>query len=233
VRRSVLAGIAVLAAMTVVAPASAATPARADATVLFNAGTDALNRGDLGPAVAFLSAASRIDPRARDVRTNLAIARARAEDAQGSEEHAGTHPPPPFALSPGELWRLSAVLALAGALLAWLAAIRPGSRRILLVSTAVFAAGLVIAGAQSLRSREEARHPEAVVVAPVLEVGAAPDERPAPPYLLGAGDEVRVGRVRGDLAEIRVSGNSIGWARRSGLWRVADAPRYTAQSEPR
>jgi hypothetical protein len=64
----------------------------------------------------------------------------------------------------------------------------------------------------------------------VLELGPAPDERPLPPYLLGAGDEVRLGPTRGDLVQVRVSGNAIGWAKRSGLWRVADAPRYTGNS---
>jgi hypothetical protein len=81
-----------------------------------------------------------------------------------------------------------------------------------------------------LGAREEARHPQAVVVAPVLDVVPAPDDRPVSPYLLAAGEEVRLGAARGDLVEVRVSGNTIGWVPRSGLWRVDEAPRYTASS---
>ena len=67
-------------------------------------------------------------------------------------------------------------------------------------------------------------------LAPVLDVVPAPDERPVSPYLLAAGEEIRLGASKGDLTEVRVGGNTIGWARRSGLWRVDEAPRYTASS---
>ncbi|HEY2923782.1 MAG TPA: hypothetical protein VGJ98_02320 [Candidatus Eisenbacteria bacterium] len=211
--------------------ATSAPAARADAAALYNAGTDALSRGDLGHAVAFLLAARRIDPRARDIRTNLAIARARVEEVQGSGEHGPIRPPSALALTAAEAGWLSAALALAGALLVWAASRNEGSRRLFIGGTATFAAGVLFCGALLLRAREEARHPEAVVVAKVLNVGRAPDERPLPPYLLVAGEVVRIGRVRNDLVEVRVSGNSIGWAQRSGLWRVAEAARYTAKSE--
>ena len=204
-----------------------------DAAALYDAGTEALARGDLGPAVTFLLAAYRIDPRARDIRTNLGIARARVEAAEGSVDHGMPPAPPPFALSPAESWHLAAALALAGALVAWMAAARPRARRLLLAGSALFAAGMVFSGALLLRAREEAAHPSAVVVAPVLEVGPAPDERPLPPYLLGAGDEVRLGPSRSDLVQVRVGGNTIGWAKGSGLWRVVDAPRYTRNSGAR
>jgi len=233
--RVAIGGLALATALAWGAPAAAgqSPAARADAAALFNAGTAALSSGDLGPAVLFLLAAHRIDPRARDIRTNLAIARARVEDIQGQGTRESVPMPSALALSASEAWRLSAALALAGTLLAWGSALRPGSRRLFLAASAAFAAGLLLAGFLLLRAREEARHPEAVVVAPVLEVGAAPDERPLPPYLLGAGEVVRIGRTHGDLVLVRVSGNAIGWARRSGLWRVADAARYTARSGSR
>ena len=213
--------------------AAASADARADAAALYNAGTDALARGDLGPAVTFLLAAYRIDPRARDIRTNLALARTRVEEAQGSGERGSPSPPSFLALASREAWHLAAALALAGALLAWIAAFHPRSRRLFLAGSALFTAGVLLFGGLSLRAREEAVHPTAVVVAPVLDVGPAPDERPLPPYLLGAGEEVRLGLSRGDLVQVRVGGNAIGWARRSGLWRVADAPRYTGKSGSR
>jgi len=212
--------------------AEAATKADApvDAAALYNAGTEALGRRDLGPAVTFLLAAYRIDPRARDIRTNLGIARARVEESQGSADQAPHPAPPPIALSWTESWYLAIAFAMAGALISWLAAMRPRSTRLLVAGSAFFALGILSFSALLLRAHEEGVHPSAVVVAPVLEVGPAPDERPLPPYLLGAGDEVRLGPSRGELVQVRVSGNVIGWAKRSGLWRVIDAPRYTRNS---
>jgi hypothetical protein len=221
---------AIVQATPATAPGSAGPKARIDAAALYNAGTDALSRGDLGPAVAFLLAAHRIDPRARDIRTNLGIARARVEDIQGSGAPERIRPSSALALSPAESWLLAAVIAAAGALIGWMAVLRLGSRRLLVAGSATFAAGALLWCLLLLRAREEARHPEAVVVSAVLEVGPSPDERPRTPFLLGAGEEVRLGHSRGNLVEVRVSGNSIGWAPRSGLWRVADAPRYTAGS---
>src|SRR5207237_9067295 len=64
------------------APTPAPTPV--DAAALYNSGTEALRRGDLGAAVAFLAAARRIDPRASDLRANLAVARSRVQEHAGS-----------------------------------------------------------------------------------------------------------------------------------------------------
>ena len=212
---------------TVTVAEKVTTDARADAAALYDAGSDALSRGDTGRAVAFLLAAQRIDPRARDIRANLAIAQARAEDVQGAAGRERVSPPPGIALSPEEAWWVAALIALAGALVGGLAALRRAGRGLFVFGTVALALGVLLWGTLLLRAREEQRHPEAVVVVPVLEVGPAPDEQPRSPYLLGGGEDVRLGRTHGDLVEIRVSGNAIGWARRSGLWRVADAARYT------
>jgi hypothetical protein len=212
---------------TVMVAEKVPTDARADAAALYNAGSDALSRGDTGRAVAFLLAAQRIDPRARDIQANLAIAQARAEDVQGAAGRERASPPPGIALSPEEAWWVAALIALAGALVGGLAALRRAGRGLFVFGTVALALGVLLWGTLLLRAREEQRHPEAVVVVPVLEVGPAPDEQPRSPYLLGGGEDVRLGRTHGDLVEIRVSGNAIGWARRSGLWRVAEAARYT------
>ncbi len=216
-------------------PRAAERPSgRADASVLFNAGTNALARGDLGSAVAFLLAARRLDPRAPDIRLNLAIARARVEDVQGPDGDRGRlRPPSAFALSSAEGWWLAAALAAAGALLAWGAALRAPGRGWTRAGAAAVAIAVALSGGLALNAREERLHPQAVVVAPVLEVGPAQDEPPRAPYLLGAGEEVRLDRARGDWAEVRVSGNAVGWARRSGLWRVDEAPRYTSEQRSR
>jgi hypothetical protein len=222
------------------APRAAATPAArpatpaptADASVLYNAGTAALERGEPGPAVAFLLAAERLDARAADVRRNLAEARARAAAARGAEEPGES--PAPLPLAPREAWWLSCALLGAGALLASAPrVVGGGGRRVVRALSvsghAALAGGILLAAWLALRAREEAVHPEAVVLAPTLPVGPAPDERPRPPYLLGAGEVVRLGRTRGGLIEIRVSGTAIGWADRSGVWRVIDAARYTSR----
>ena len=62
-----------------------------DAAALYNQGTEALRRGDLGPAVALLAAARRIDPRAGDIRNRAsvragALLHARARDGQVGPE---------------------------------------------------------------------------------------------------------------------------------------------------
>jgi hypothetical protein len=207
--------------------------AAVDAAALYNAGTAALARGDAGPAVAFLLAADRIDPRASDIRANLAIARERVEESEGSSPRGAAPASSGIALSPAESWGASAALAALGALLLWGYALRPGPRFLALLGSAAFLVGLLLGLYLLLRAREEARHPQAVVVAPVLDVAPAPEERPLSPYLLAAGEEVRLGHARGDLVEVRVGGNSIGWARRSGLWRVTDAARYTENSGSR
>ncbi len=217
--------------------AGARTPSRepqADASALYNRGTDALVRGDLGAAVTFLGAAYRIDPRARDIRVNLAIARARAAEMHGDpgdDERVATASM--LALSAAEAWWLAAILIGLGGAAGAAATLRRPARAWKWGGRMALVAGLLIWGACFLRAREEARRPEAVVVVPVLSVGPAPDEQPRPAYILGAGEEVRLGRERSGLVEIRIGGNAVGWARPSGLWRVGDAAGYTSMFRAR
>ncbi len=204
------------------------TPGTGDASLLYNSGVKALARGDLGPAVAWLLAAHRVDPRARDIRVSLGVARARAGAMQGDGQGRADPPTPPaIALSSTESWWLATLLVVLGALLGAIGALRP-QRRWTVAGIVALALGGALWGACFLVAREEARHPEAVVVVPLLSVGPAPDERPRPPYLLGVGETVRLGRERSGLVEIRVGGNAAGWAPRSGLWRVGDVAGYTS-----
>jgi hypothetical protein len=219
-----IAGICVVALLAAAGTRAAprALAATADASALYNAGTAALDRGDLGRAVAFLRAAERVDPRAPDLRRNLAEAQARSAAVRGAEPPAAAVS---FPLTAPESWWLAAGLVLLGAVLS--AAARRAPRAASLAAHAILLAGTLSLAWLGLRSREEAIHPAAVVIAPSLPAGPAPDERSRPPYLLQAGEEVRLGRARGALVEIRVAGTPIGWAERSGVWRVADAARYT------
>jgi len=216
------------------APAGVSAAARshaslADASALYNQGTDALVRGDLGAAVAFLHAAQRIEPRAGDIRVNLAIARSRAAEMHGnSGDDDGVEPESMLALSAAESWWLVAILVGLGSGAGAAGTLRRPARAWLWGGRLLLVGGLLLWVACLLRAREEGRHPEAVVVVPVLSVGPAPDERPRQPYILGAGEEVRLGRERSGLVEVRIGGNEVGWARRSGLWRVGDVAGYTS-----
>lgn len=212
--------------------ASPATPWSAsrdltDATPLYNAGTIALDRRDWGPAVAFLVAAERIEPRSSDIRANLiqavtAAARASGNEATATDAEAGAIP-----VAVDEAWWSAAVLILVGSLLGVAGTVRPIPRPVRWVRLVLFVAALGLSGMLLRSAWEESVHPEAVVIVPALSVDRGSDEASRPTVLLAAGDRVRVGGVRGSLVEIRVGGNPIGWAAREGLWCVVDVPRYT------
>ena len=218
-----------------------------DASALYNAGTTALEYGRVGEAVAFLTAARRLDPRAADAARNLSIAEARVAMGRGEESTTAPPAPPAPALSTGEAWWLAAAfLAVAAAVhVARVLRRRParpgGARTRLSVGpriAAIAAIGPAAAGALlvtwlSVAALDERAHPEAVVVAPLLEARRGPDEPQRPPVLLRAGERVRLGRAAGADVEVRLGGTPIGWAAREGLWRVSDAPRYTSEFERR
>ncbi len=195
-----------------------------DASTLYNAGTLALARGEVGPAVAFLAAAARIEPRAPDVRANLALAADAARSAGGERAGGG-----PFPLGAGEAWWLATALIALGAGLGIVRATTRRSRRGHWLAGALLTAGALGTVALQGAAWEERTHPEAVVIASRLSVERGPEEPSRPAVILSAGERVRLGLSRGGLVEIRVGRNSIGWAAREGLWRVADAPRYTSR----
>ena len=205
----------------------------ADPGSLFNEGTLALERNDLGAAVLFLSAALRLEPRAGDIRANLAAALTASARARGEEDNAER---PGFAIaSPEESWWIASILLSAGAVLGIASVVRsrataPGGRpaRVLSISAiALLAVGLGVSMLLQIRAWEERAHPEAVVIAPSLSVERGADEPSRPAVLLAAGERVRLGKTRAGLVEIRIGGNVIGWAARGGLWLVSEAPRYT------
>jgi hypothetical protein len=205
----------------------------ADASALYNAGTAALEQGDLGRAVAFLAAARRVDPRAPDVRRNLAIAERTVASARG--ESAPTPPAaggPALALSAAEGWWLAALLLALGAAAA-IAGVwglhRKRARLLRVSAAAALAAGALITlwlGAAALLER---RHPEAVIVVASVEARRGVDEAPRTPILMQAGERVRIGRSHGGDVEVILGGSPIGWVPRAAVWYVADTPRYTAR----
>jgi hypothetical protein len=219
----------VMASLIVTGAARAATtpPPRAD--VLYNAGTTALDRGDVGPAVAFLTAAERLEPRAGDIQVNLkqatlAAARARGVESQDEIEIAREIP-----LSTAEIAWAGAILLLVGAVLGIASRLTRLPRTLSIAAVAVVIVGTVLHVWLLARAHAEAVHPEAVVVVPQLAVERGPDEASRAPVVLGAGERVRLGPTRGGQVEIRVAGAAIGWAPHEGLWRVQETPRYTAR----
>ena len=195
--------------------------ARADATTLYNEGTALLRKGEIGPAVLLLTAASRLEPRGADIQANLTHALRLSAQARGEDgaEEAGSRWP----LSAEEAWWLAAAL-LAAAVLSAL-----GGRRFRFASAALLTAGIALSGALHLLEWREARRPEAVVLTPALSVEHGPDEAVRPTIVLGAGERVHIGRSSGTRVEVWIGDAPIGWAAREGLWRVADAARYTSR----
>ena len=212
---------------------------------LYDAGSGALADGNLGEAVLFLRAASRLEPRAKDVARNLSIAEARVALTRGEGPErlsSGSG----IGLSGGEAWLPAAALIVLGAAgmfrrrqrLARIAvsahdasAVRASSwilaRRSL---DAAGIAGLALSAWLAASALVERVAPEAVVLDRSLPLTAASGQPlPEAPALV-AGERVRLGAEREGLVEIRLGGTNVGWARRSGVWRVIDAPRYNPSS---
>lgn len=225
--RRILLAIAAMLLAAGVAHAASAPPPRAD--ILYNAGTTALDRGDVGPAVAFLTAAARLEPRARDIQINLKQATAAAARARGVESQEDIEIPREVPLSTTEIAWIGAILLLVGAGLGIAARVTRLPRRVAIAAVAVVVVGVALHAWLLARAHAEALHPEAVVIVPQLAVERGPDEPSRAPVLLGAGERVHLGPVRGGQVEIRVAGAAIGWAPHEGLWRVQETPRYTAR----
>jgi hypothetical protein len=207
----------------------------ADASALYNAGTAALDRGDLGQAVAFLAAAHRMDPRAPDVRRNLGIAERTVATARGESPSAPAASGPPLALSTAEGWWLAALLLAlgAGAAIAAMWALwglsRKHARLLKGSAAAALIAGALITMWLGAAAVLERRHPEAVIVVASVEARRGVDEAPRTPILMRAGERVRIGRSHGEDVEVILGGSPIGWVPRASVWQVTDTPRYTGR----
>lgn len=205
----------------------------ADATMLYNAGTIALERGAFGPSVTFLLAAARLEPRSPDIRANLSSALVAAARAGGEEDRPDDSDARPIPISTDEAWWLAGAILAVGAALGLAGAV--GRPRVLVrwAGNGLMAAGVVLLTVLQYAAWDESKHPQAVVIVPTLSVERGPEEPSRPAVLLAAGERVSLGAERGGRVEVRLGANRIGWASREGLWRIVDAPRYTSNFQPR
>lgn len=233
-RRSRSAFLALVVSLACLGAARPVPPGeRTDASTLYNAGTAALTQEAFGPAVTFLLAAARLEPRATDIRANLDRAVVDAARAAGEDVPDSRSSDWLFALSTEESWWLASAILALGALIVVLSSFGAPPRLARWGGSALVIAGVALSAWLHLQAWEEADHPEAVVVVPALSVERGPEEPSRPAVLLAAGERVRLGALRGGLIEIRIGSNRIGWAALEGVWRVADASRYTSKFEPR
>ncbi|HSQ60122.1 MAG TPA: hypothetical protein VLT84_06780 [Acidobacteriota bacterium] len=209
-------------------------PSLIGASTLYDAGTQALARGEVGPSVLFLTAAARLEPRAADIARNASIAEARVALARGEMDAVasrGFAPP----LSAGEGWWIAALLLACGAAGMAFRAHRtrplahPRGRSLpLRVLDLAGGIGLAVAVTLAIAAGVERAMPEAVVVEPKVALTAASGQPlPGEPALV-SGERVRLGPEREGLVEVRLEGTVVGWARRAAFWRVRDAARYTS-----
>ena len=185
--------IMILAMLLTIVPAHAATssdgslpaplPKAPRADVLYNAGTEALDRGDVGPAVAFLAAAARLEPRSRDIQVNLTQATAAAARARGVESQDDIEVPRGLPLTTDEMAWIGAILLALGAAGGIAARVARVPRPVAYAAIAAVIVGVAIHAWLLARAHAEAVHPEAVVVARQLAVERGPDEPSRAPVI--------------------------------------------------
>jgi tetratricopeptide (TPR) repeat protein len=189
----------------------------------FNLGNALLKAGELGEAIVYYERARALDPRAPDIRANLAYARSLAADVM--PESASS----PFldalarvkdSVSAAEMVRVSAALFWLTAGAAALSRLSPARRR----TARGLAAGLLVAFglAASLAAIKvnEAMAKRAVVVIPGLAARTGPGDTYSARFELHEGTAVQVEREAGEWTEIQLTEALSGWVPRSSLMRL-------------
>jgi len=186
--------------------------------VYFNLGNTYYQQGDLGRAILNYQRAAHLDPRDKDIRSNLALAREGAVDIYPQE------PGGPIKLvanltgnwlTPNETaWLLLSLWFLLGYLFIVRGQMHPGGARrgveYVLILTAVF----FMIGGLSFGSRVylERMQPDGVIVAPVVAVSSAPNAEDYSDFQLQSGTEVQVKETLGDWIRLDLPGeDEDGW----------------------
>jgi tetratricopeptide (TPR) repeat protein len=192
--------------------------------LFFNLANSYLKAGELGEAIVYYERARASEPRADDIRTNLALARSMVADAvpaAGGSAFLGGLVAFKDALSVEEaLWLASGCLWLGlGAIAAMRlfrvprrpAQVVTGIAIALLVATSTFAA---------LKVGQVARRRAAVVLEREVQVRAGPGAHYTARFNLHEGTMVRILRTAGEYSEIELTPELGGWVEASDVLAV-------------
>ena len=194
------------------------------AALRYNLGNAYLKLGELGEAMASYLRAERLNPRDRDIRENLSIARARRADlppGDGLSPLAALRSALTGALTLCELLLLADIFYGAAAICLVLLALERGrrwARRALAVTApvAVLALGFFF---WEYAARE--RTPAAVLVLPQAEARSGPGPDYTAEFTLHEGAELVVEGERGDWCVVRFGPELRGWLERKALEKIS------------
>lgn len=189
-----------------------------DSALYFNLGNAYFKKGDLGRAILNYRRAHRLDPRDRDINTNLAVARLQTLDrldknAEGSFANLVEVAEEWLTLGEASMLALFLWLLMSAALI--LAILSEQLRRYSLWAAAIIGLFLV-AGLFSMANRyyRETSAPEAVIVAEAVDVTSGPGsaEQYVVEFNLHSGAEVRLTDSRPGWRRVTLPGNDFqGW----------------------
>ena len=191
--------------------------------VLYNLGTAALRKGDLGPAVLYLERARKLGGTDDDVGANLAIARARQTD-----EVVGAALDEPFVerlarAVPRDLvtWVFLG-LWLSGFALVFLFRVLPRGRRTLVgvLAGVLLVAAVPVGGALAAHVWVHAQVRHGVVMADALQARELPNGVSRVSFEVHAGLKVRLLETEGRFVRIRLPNGLVGWADREGITQI-------------
>lgn len=196
--------------------------------VYFNLGNTYYQQGDLGRAILNYQRAVQLDPRDKDIQSNLALARESAVDIYPQEPRGPVNLVAGLTgnwLTPNETaWLLLSLWFLFGFLVMIRTQLNSdGTRRIVeygLLLTVVF----LMIGGLSFGSRIylEWMQPDGVIVAPVVAVSSAPNAKEYSDVKLHSGTQVQVKETFGDWIRLDLPGeDGDGWIPQDAIELIA------------
>lgn len=203
-----------------------------DSTLYYNLGNTYLVQGDHGRAILNYQRAARLNPRDPDIKTNLAIARARS----GGEFPPGAVNPVQSLSNFSASWLTVNELGLASLVIWFILGFLVFSYRQLQVDKLgvfmrygmVLATIFFLAAGLTLGSRlyVERTAPEAVIVDEVVTLNSDPGEQFATEFQLSSGTEVKLLETQGSWARLSGYNQAVnGWIPLSSIetvsWRSA------------
>jgi tetratricopeptide (TPR) repeat protein len=192
--------------------------------LLFNLGNGYLKAGELGEAIVYYERARAREPRAEDIRSNLAHARSMVVDAVpapgGSVFLGGLAALKDFLSVSEVLWLASGSLWLGLGAIAALGLLGVGRRpakAVTGIALALIALTSVFAG---LKVAEAARRRAAVILEREVQVRAGPGAHYTARFNLHEGTMVRILRTAGEYSEIELTPELGGWVEAADVLAV-------------